>query len=33
MMKHTYAPMTPKVTLQTEWENLKIERETNKSEM
>ena len=33
MMKHTYAPMTPKVTLQTAPENPKIERETNESEM
>ena len=32
-MKHTYAPMTPKVTLRTALENLKIERETKESEM
>ena len=30
-MKHTYTPMTPKVTLGTVLENLKIERETNES--
>ena len=30
-MKHTYTPMTPKVTLQTAPENLKIEQETNES--